>query len=288
MLGEVQETKMRSKIAYAVLCSILLINVIPSACAEEPRELTIFCGAGLAGAFNEIGQLYENASDIGVAFNFDGVPSLRAQIENGAYADVLVSSNLKHMDALKAEGLINNDTVEIFAKNKVAVVVPNDNPANIVNLTDLARPGIMILMGTRELSIGDYARQVLDKLSNDSEYGPEYKEKVISNIVSEETTVNRIVSKVALGEADAGFSFVSDVSPSMSGKVTKLLIPDKYNVVGDFPVAVLSQSNYPQEAQAFIDMIMSNEGQAILDKYGFIPVAGFASDGIMPSAPISS
>ncbi|MGB7571546.1 MAG: molybdate ABC transporter substrate-binding protein [Methanothrix sp.] len=286
MLEKVLEINMRSKIGYAVLCFILLINVILSAYAEEPKELTIFCGAGLAGAFNEIWQLYENASDIGVAFNFDGVPSLRAQIENGAYADVLVSSNLKHMDALKAEGLINNSTVKIFARNKVAVVVPNDNPANIVNLTDLARPGIMILMGTRELPIGDYARQVLDKLANDSEYGPEYKEKVISNIVSEETTVNRIVSKVALGEVDAGFAFMSDVSPSMVGKVTKIPIPDKYNVVGDFPVGVLSQSNNTQEAQAFIDVIMSNEGQAILDKYGFIPVAKDEADGATTSAAI--
>lgn len=286
MLEKVLETNMRSKIAYAVLCFILLINVIPSACSEEPKELAIFCGAGLAGAFNEIGQLYENASNIGVAFNFDGLPSLRAQIENGAYADVLVSSNLKHMDALKAEGLINNSTVKIFARNKVAVVVPKDNPANIVNLTDLARPGIMILMGTKELPIGDYARQVLDKLANDSEYGPEYKEKVISNIVSEETTVNRIVSKVALGEVDAGFAFMSDVSPSMVGKVTKIPIPDKYNVVGDFPVGVLSQSNNSQEAQAFIDVIMSNEGQAILDKYGFIPVAKDEADGSKKPAEI--
>jgi molybdate transport system substrate-binding protein len=141
-------------------------------------------------------------------------------------------------------------------------------------------------MGTKELPIGNYARQVLDKLANDSEYDPDYKENVMANIVSEETTVNRIVSKVALGEADAGFAFISDVDPLMVGKVTKILIPDKYNVVGDFPVGVLSQSNYPQDAQAFIDVIMSNEGQAILDKYGFIPVADVASDAEKPSAAI--
>ncbi len=276
---------MTSKIAYSVLCLAILINVM-AIDAEEPEDLTIFCAAGLTGAFNEIGQLYENASGIGVEFNFDGVPSLRAQIENGAYADVLVSADLRHMNALKAEGLINNSTVKIFAKNKVAVVIPNDNPANIVNLTDLARPGIMILMGTKELPVGNYARQVLDKLANDSEYGPEYEEKVMANIISEETTVNRIVSKVALGEVDAGFAFISDVDPSMAGKVTKILIPDRYNVVGDFPAGVLSQSNYPQDAQAFIDVIMSNEGQAILDKYGFIPVADVATDAVEPSAAI--
>jgi molybdate transport system substrate-binding protein len=275
---------MRNRIAYAVLLA-LLSGMVSCVFAEEPKELTIFCGAGLTGAFNEIGQLYTNESGIDANFNFDGVPSLRAQIENGAYADVLVSSHVKHMDALKAEGLINNDTI-IFARNKVALIVPNENPANISNLTDLTRPGIMILIGTSELPIGDYARQVLNKLSNDSEYGPEYKEMVMANVVSEETTVNRIVSKITLGEADAGFAFVSDVSPSLVGKVTKIIIPDKYNVVCDFPVGVLSESKYPQEAQAFIDVIMSSEGQAILNKYGFIPMIKDAADGVSPSATI--
>ena len=129
-------------------------------------------------------------------------------------------------------------------------------------------------MGTRELPAGDYARSVRDKLAADPEYGPAFKESVLANVVSQETTVNRIVSKVALGEADAGFAFISDVSPQMVGKVTKIFIPDKYNVIGDFPVGVLSQSKHKEEAQAFIDVIMSNEGQAILEKYGFIPVKG--------------
>ena len=195
--------------------------------AEAPKELTVFCGAGLTGAFDEIGQLYENARGVSVEFNFDGVPALRAQIEQGAYADVLVSANLKHKNALKVEGHINNNTVNIFAENKVVIVVPNGNPANIANLTDLARPGVKILIGTKDLPAGDYTRQVLDKLANDSEYGPEFKEKVMANIVSEETTVNLIVSKVALGEADAGFAFMSDVSPDMVGTVTKILIPDQ-------------------------------------------------------------
>jgi molybdate transport system substrate-binding protein len=240
--------------------------------AQEPKELTVFCGAGLTGAFNEIGQIYENTSDLSVNFNFDGVPALRAQIEQGAYADVIVSANLKHMDALKAEGYIDNNTVEIFAGNKVAVIVPNDNPANITNLTDLAKPGVKILMGTKDLPAGDYARQALDRLAADPEYGPAYKDAVMANVVSEETTVNRIVSKVALGEADAGFAFISDVSPQMVGKVTRIVVPDEYNVVGKFPIGMLKQSKYPQDAQSFIDLVMAEEGQSILKKYGFIPV----------------
>ncbi|NMB85802.1 MAG: molybdate ABC transporter substrate-binding protein [Methanothrix sp.] len=258
-------------------CKILLIFVlfaaISTAFGADPEELTVFCGAGLTGALSEIGEIYENSSNVSVKFNFDGVPALRAQIEQGAYADILVSANLKHMNALMSEGFIDNSTVKVFARNKVAIIVPNDNPANITGLKDLAVPGVKILMGTKDLPAGDYALMVLDKLAMDPEYGPGYKEAVLANVVSQETTVNRIVSKVAMGEADAGFAFNSDVSPQMVGKVTRILIPDRYNVEGDFPVGVLSQSKYPQEARAFIEVLMSEKGQAVLDRYGFIPVA---------------
>jgi molybdate transport system substrate-binding protein len=259
---------------------IIALLVMVSLCfAEEQRELTVFCGAGLTGALSEIGEIFEDSSNISVKFNFDGVPALRAQIEQGAYADVLVSANLKHMNALKSEGFIDNRTVEIFARNKVAIIVPNDNPANITGLNDLTVPGTKILMGTKDLPAGDYALQVIDKLAADPEFGQVYKEKVLANVVSLETTVNRIVSKVALGEADAGFAFISDVSPQMVGKVTRILIPDKYNVEGDFPVGMLFQSKYPQESQAFIGALMSNEGQAILKKYGFIPISKVSASG---------
>lgn len=262
---------MNGKKAIITLLAFLAMST-SAGLSQETDDLTVFCGAGLTGAFNEIGQIYENMTNSSVNFNFDGVPALRAQIEQGAYADVLVSANLKHMNALKAEGFIDNNTVEIFAENKVAVIVPNDNPANITNLTDLARPGVKILIGTKDLPAGDYARQVLDRLANDSEYGPAYKDAVMANIVSLETTVNRIVSKVALGEVDAGFAFISDVSPEMVGKVTRIAVPDEYNVVGEFPIGRLKQSKNPEEAQSFIDLVMSEEGQTILNKYGFIPV----------------
>lgn len=262
-----------------ILTMLVLLACFSPAFAEEKHELTVFCGAGLTGALSEIGGLYENATNMSVEFNFDGVPALRAQIEQGAYADVLVSANLKHMDALKSEGFINNSTVEVFARNKVAIIVPNGNPANITSLKDLAAPGVKILMGTKDLPAGDYALQVLDRLAADPEYGPVYKESVLSNVVSQETTVNRIVSKIALGEADAGFAFISDVSPEMIGKVTRISVPDKYNVVGDFPVGVLSQSKYPEEAQAFLDLMRSSDGQAVLEKYGFIPVVQAGASG---------
>jgi len=209
-----------------ILIMLVLLACLSPALAEEGERLTVFCGAGLTGALSEIGGIYENATNISVEFNFDGAPALRSQIEQGAYADIFIPADLKHMNALKSEGFINNSTVEVFARNKVAIIVPNDNPASITGLKDLASPGVKILMGTKDLPVGGYALQVLDKLAADPEYGPAYRESVLSNVVSQETTVNSIVSKIALGEADAGFAFISDVSPQMVGKVTRILIPE--------------------------------------------------------------
>lgn len=264
---------MNNKNLAAILLFLAMSTAASCAEVEEQKELIVFCGAGLTGAFNEIGQLYQNASGIAVEINFDGAPALRAQIEQGAYADLLAFADYRHMKALQLEGYINNSTVRTFAKNQMAVVVPLHNPANISSLADLASPGILILMGIEELPAGYHAREVLSKLANDSEYGPGYRDNVMANIVSLETTVNRIVSKVALGEADAGFAFTSDVSPTMVGKVTKISIPDRYNVAVDFPIGALKQSSHPREAQNFIDLVMSSQGQAVLKKYEFIPAA---------------
>lgn len=129
-----------------------------------------------------------------------------------------------------------------------------------------------ILTGTKDLQAGDYALQVLDKMVADPRYGSAYREAVLANVVSEETTFNRIVSKTALGEADAGFAIISDVSPEMRGKVMRITVPDEYNVQGKFPLGVLDQSRQPEEARRFIDLVMAQEGQDMLKKYGFIPV----------------
>jgi molybdate transport system substrate-binding protein len=89
-------------------------------------------------------------------------------------------------------------------------------------------------------------------------------------VVSLETRVTGIVSKVALGEADAGFAFMSDVTPQMRGKVRKVSIPEGYNCIGNASIAVFSQSENSEAAEAFIDLLMSNDAQAILDEYGFL------------------
>ena len=165
------------------------------------KELIVFTAASLTDAFGEIGQLYTNETNINVAFNFDGSQNLRAQIENGAYADIFASADKKQMNAVKNDGRMNNSSVVIFTKNKLSLIVPEGNPANIGNLSDLAKPGLKIIMGTKDVPVGGYALQIISKLSNDSAYGPDYKTKVLAKCISQETNVNYVMTKAALGEA---------------------------------------------------------------------------------------
>ncbi|MFZ3094617.1 MAG: molybdate ABC transporter substrate-binding protein, partial [Methanothrix sp.] len=156
--------------------------------------------------------------------------------------------------------------------NKLALIVPKDNPANIRNLTDLARPGIKIVMGTKDVPVGDYALQIIARLGNDSAYGPDYERDVLANVISQETNVNYVVTKVALGEADAGFAYVSDVTQDMISKIDKIVVPDEYNIIAEYPMGMLMESKYPGESLVFMDLVMSDEGRAVLEKYGFDPV----------------
>jgi molybdate transport system substrate-binding protein len=120
----------------------------------------------LTGAFGEIGEMYENETCIVVVFNFDGSQVLRTQVENGAYADIFVSANTKQLNALKNEGLMNNSTISVFTTNKPALIVPKDNPAQIQNISDLAKPGLKIVIGTKDVPIGDYTPDWM--LANDT------------------------------------------------------------------------------------------------------------------------
>ena len=257
-----------------VLLALIAVLVLASSAglAKEPKELTVFTAASLTGAFGEIGQIYENETNIRVVFNFDGSQALRTQIENGAYADLFASANKKQMNALKNDGLMNNSSVVIFTKNKLSLIVPKDNPANISSLFDLAKPGLKIVMGTKDVPVGDYALQIISNLGNNSSYGPQYKTKVLANVISQETNVNYVVTKVALGEADVGFAYVSDITESLASKVDKIDIPAEYNIIAEYPMGILLESKYPAESIEFMNLVMSDEGKTVLEKYGFSPV----------------
>ncbi|BBL67598.1 molybdate ABC transporter substrate-binding protein [Methanoculleus chikugoensis] len=242
---------------------------------ETPGEttLTVFTAASLTGAFTDIGKAYEAQNEnVKVDFVFDGSQTLRTQIEQGANADIFVSASTKHMKALQDGGFMDNSTVVPFLGNSLALIVPVDNPAGITGLADLNKPGVKIVIGTKDVPFGDYTRQMFEKMAADPAYGPAYKDAVMKNVVSEETAVSSVVPKLALGEADAAIVYKSDVSKDDLTKVTRLDIPAEYNVVATYPLGILAESPGKTEAESFIAFVRGPDGSAILTEYGFDPI----------------
>ena len=235
----------------------------------EPRKLTIFAASSLTDAFTEIGRNFEAANPgVTVALNFAGSQALRAQLEAGAVADVFASANMREMDALVTDNLVLADTARVFLTNQLLVILPAGNPANIQSLDQLANTGIKLVLAAEEVPVGKYARQVLDNLN--AIYGVEFTDEVLANVVSNEDNVKQVVTKVQLGEADAGIVYISD-AVAVPGLKT-IEIPGEYNVIARYPIAPLTAAQQPDLAARFIAYIFSADGQAILQKWGFTPV----------------
>jgi molybdate transport system substrate-binding protein len=236
--------------------------------------LTVFAAASLSDAFNEIGKNIEAVNPRAeVNFSFAGSSTLRTQLLQGAPADVFASANQENMQQAKEGGVIPGEP-RTFVHNRLVVIVPAANPAGIMTLQDLAKPGIKLVLAQQDVPVGTYARQSLDKLSQDPAYGTHLSSRVLTNLASEEANVKAVVTKVQLGEADAGIVYSSDVTPDVRDAVEVIEIPDQVNVTADYPMAVVEDAANPSGAQAFIDYVLSPDGQEILKTHGFIPVSG--------------
>ncbi len=230
--------------------------------------LTLFAGASLTAAFGDIGKAFQIANPgTHVTFNFGGSQALRTQIEQGAKVDVFASADTANMDPLKRQGLVVGDA-PIFAHNRLVVITPKDNPAGIKTLKDLAKPGLKLDLADASVPIGNYTLQVLDKLSADATYGAAFKTQVLARVVSKENDVKQVVSKVALGEADAGVVYTTDAQAALD-KLTTIGIPDQFNIIAVYPIAVVKGSANPALAQKFVDYVLSAAGQSVLKEYGF-------------------
>ncbi len=243
------------------------------ATAEVPRiqgSLTLFTAASLTEAFKEMGANIEQANPgTQVIFNFAGSPTLRTQLAQGARADVFASADEPNMQAAQQEGTIASEP-RIFVRNWLVAIVPAANPAQVKRLQDLAKPGVKLVLTNKEVPVGNYSRQALAKMSQDAAFGPEFATRVLANLVSEETNVRQVVAKVQLGEAHAGIVYSSDVTPAVRGAVQVLAIPDPFNVIAHYPIAVVRDAPNAAGARAFIDYVLSPAGQAILTKHGFL------------------
>lgn len=263
-----------SRIRMALVGLLALVMwIVPASNAQQNQTLTVFAAASLTDAFTEIGDAFSAANPgVEIIFNFGSSSNLAAQLVEGAPADVFASANVQQMDVAR-EGRRIAGEPRIFAWNRLIVIVPADNPADVRSLRDLANPGLKLVLAAPGVPIRDYTDVLLEKLAHDPKYGEAYRAAVIANIVSEEGNVRQVSAKIALGEADAGVVYTSDVTPDVSGQVISLPVSDAYNSIALYPIAVTNDSAAPDLAQAFVDYVLSSKGQQVLERWGFIRAA---------------
>ena len=261
-----------SKILSLCTLFILLLSAACTARPAAPRTLTVLAAASLTGPFTELGLQFEAGHpDVKIAFNFAGSQQLAQQLALGAPADVFASASQKYMDAVLTSGRVAGGGDAAFANNRLVVIYPAANPAGLQKLQDLARPGLKLVLAAQGVPAGQYSLDFLDKAAHDPAFGAAYKEDVLKNVVSYEENVKAVLAKVSLAEADAGIVYLSDISQEAANQIGRLDIPHALNVIAAYPIAVISDSQNPDLAQAFVDLVLSPQGQAVLEKYNFIP-----------------
>jgi len=189
-----------------------------------------------------------------ITFNFAGTQTLSAQLLLGAEADVFAAADSEHMKQLEVAGLTEGQS-RIFAHNILEIAVPRGNPKGIHDLRDLARPGLVVVLADPSVPAGKYAKQALDRAG------------VKVQAASLETQVTGVLSKVAIGEADAGIVYRSDIVNNRS--VDGVVIPEAENVIADYTIVVLKSAKNRAGAHAFIDLVVSGAGATVLLATGF-------------------
>lgn len=244
----------------------------PVAFPQRGGEVTVFAAASLTDAFGKIKSDLEAANPgLTITYNFAGSQALVTQLKEGATADVFASANKTQMTAATDNGSISG-TPATFVRNKLAIVVPIDNPAGIAAPVDLGNEGLKLVVAQADVPVGKYARESLCTMGRDTAtYGEGFVDRVAGNIVSEEEDVRDVLAKVELGEADAGIVYLTDAA-SAPDQVKVVEIPAGVNVVASYPIAPVTGGT-TDLASAFIAYVLGPEGQATLKTFGFEPVA---------------
>jgi molybdate transport system substrate-binding protein len=229
-----------------------------SAASKLSGDLTVFGAASLTKAFGDLkSALATSDPNLKLTYNFAGSQALVQQIQNGAPADVFASADTKNMQKLVDAKLV--DTPKNFAGNKLMIAVAPGNPKNIKTLADLEKSGVTLVLADTSVPAGNYARQAFEKAGLPAP-------KPVSN----ELDVKSTLTKVQSGDADAAVVYVTDVRAA-GDKVEGVAIPDDQNIPATYPIAVVKATKNPQAAQAFVDEVVSGQGQQALRAAGFLP-----------------
>ena len=254
------------------LLALPLIAVLLAACDPAPsRELHVFAAASLRQAVADAADAFQAANPgVRVVGSYAGSQVLRLQVESGARADLFVSANPGHLDALQRGGLLREPST-VVAANQLVLAVPAGNPAQVTGLQDLTQPNRRVVMAGESVPAGAYARRML-ALHAAASGQPGFADAVLRRVISFETNVRQVAAKLELGEADAGFVYRTDVLAS-DGRLHVVETPPQVQVVARYPAAVLRDAPNPELARRFLAFLRSPEAQAILARRGFGPAA---------------
>lgn len=228
---------------------LLALATAAASQARPAARITVLAASSLTNVLPQI--------DTVPKYSFGGSDTLAGQIRLGAPADVFAAANSSIPDKLYAQGLVGKPVV--FTTNKLVLITPRLNPAGITSVFDLRKPGIKLIVGTPSVPVGSYTRTILKNLALTG---------VLSNVVSQETDVRSILGKVALGEADAGFVYVTDAK-TVADKVNVIRLPAWAQPPIRYEIAILKSSANRSDAVAFINKVLAKAGQAKLKAAGF-------------------
>jgi len=219
-------------------------------------DITVFAAASLTGSFTALGKQFEAARPgTKVTFSFAASSALAEQIKSGAPADVFASASPKNMDQVVSAGAAS--AAKVFAKNAMEIATPPSNPAKVMSIDDLAKPSVKTALCQPQVPCGSVAQQVFTNA------------KITVKPVTLEPDVKSVLSKVRLGEVDAGMVYVTDVKAA-GDKVKGVQIADDVNALTDYPIAALSKSGNAAAASAFVDLVLSPAGESVLTAAGFM------------------
>lgn len=246
--------------AHALAVRILLVMAAAplTSCSNEgdKTQLTVLAASSLTDAFGDLETTYEaEHPDIDVALSFDSSSVLAQQVIAGAPVDVLATADETTMQTAVDEDLLTGEPV-VFAQNTLVLVTPADNPVDIDDVGDLDRSEVTFAACVPEAPCGDATQRLLELVG------------VQAAPVTEEDNVRSVLSRVTLGEVDAGFVYVSDAQAA-GDSVETVEVDRASEVINSDPIAVVAATELPEEAQDWVDLVLSADGQEVLSSYGF-------------------
>jgi molybdenum ABC transporter molybdate-binding protein len=267
-------TPIRRSVAPLAAIAVCLVLCAPASpvtadASRDPATIIVFAAANTTDPFNDIIATFEHSHPgVKVVPEYAGTQVLATQAEQGAPFDVFISADRAHIDTLVKAGLLSD--VALLSEGHEVIVVPKDNPAGITSLRNLAEKNAKLVLGVETVPIGEYTRQILANASKD--YGADFPARVLAHAVSLETNVKQVLEKVALGEADGGVVYFTDVTAAYRDKVTIVPVPQRYEVEAANYIALARGSSTLAPVRELYATAIGSTGRSIFRRHGYDPM----------------